>query len=41
MVTINGVGKPSEVFKRVDNVIAGARAGSTAARTRAALGCEN
>jgi len=41
VVTINGVGKPSEVFKRVDNVIAGARAGSTAARTRAALGCEN
>jgi adenylate kinase len=41
VVSVNGVGKPSEVWERVDNAIAGARAGVTAARTRAALGCDN
>lgn len=37
VVTVNGVGKPAEVWERVDAVISGTQAGVTAARTRAAL----
>lgn len=38
VVTVNGVGKPADVFARVDAVISGTQAGVTSARTRAALG---
>jgi len=38
VVAINGVGKPAEVWARIDNVISGAKAGVTGARTRNALG---
>jgi len=37
VVTVNGLGKPAEVWARVDGVIAGAKAGATSARTQAAL----
>merc|ERR1712166_71101 len=37
IVTINGLGKPAEVWGRVDAVLAGARAGVTATRTQAAF----
>jgi len=37
VVVINGTGKPAEVWARVDAVISGAKAGVTAAHTRAAL----
>jgi adenylate kinase len=36
VVTVSGVGKPAEVWARVDAVIAGAKSGVTGARTRAA-----
>jgi len=38
VVAINGVGKPAEVWARIDNVISGAKAGVTGSRTRNALG---
>jgi len=37
IVTVNGLGKPAEVWGRVDAVLAGARAGVTSARTQAAF----
>jgi adenylate kinase len=37
VVTVNGLGKPQEVWARVDAVLAGAKAGVTAARTQAAF----
>eukprot|EP00657_Telonema_sp_P-1_P010429 TRINITY_DN486_c0_g1_i1.p1 TRINITY_DN486_c0_g1~~TRINITY_DN486_c0_g1_i1.p1 ORF type:complete len:312 (+),score=92.71 TRINITY_DN486_c0_g1_i1:38-973(+) len=41
VITVDGLGKPAEVWARVDAVISGTKSGVTAARTRAAMGASN